>query len=254
MAKDLYRELHEGLLEGTGGRLKYTRRAFHMLPELVNPRILDIGCGSGAPTLELARLSQGEIFGIDIDQPSLDRLIDRATEARLSHRIKAINCSMFNIAFSDKSFDIIWTEGSMWIIGLEQGLREWRRLIKPEGFLVVHEMVWLRPDPPQDISKQWTGVFPGIGTLAEYLMRITNCGYCITEHFTLPDDAWWNEYYGPLQQLVIELRVKHADDSAALQVLDKEQQEIDTYKRCQKWYGSAFIVMQKNQGAELAKS
>ena len=39
--------------------LKYTRKAFHILPQMNKPRILDVGCGSGIPTLELARLSQG---------------------------------------------------------------------------------------------------------------------------------------------------------------------------------------------------
>ena len=39
--------------------LKYTRKAFRMLPQIDKPRILDIGCGSGIPTLELARLGQG---------------------------------------------------------------------------------------------------------------------------------------------------------------------------------------------------
>ncbi len=52
---------------------KYTRQAFRMLPEFTNPTILDIGCGSGIPTLELARLTQGEILGIDIDQIALDK-------------------------------------------------------------------------------------------------------------------------------------------------------------------------------------
>ena len=45
-----------------------------MLPELAKPRILDMGCGSGIPTLELARLSRGEAIGIDIDQPALDTI------------------------------------------------------------------------------------------------------------------------------------------------------------------------------------
>ena len=52
---------------------KYTRKAFQVLPKINNPTILDIGCGSGIPTLELARLSHGEILGIDIDQPALDK-------------------------------------------------------------------------------------------------------------------------------------------------------------------------------------
>ena len=61
---------------------KYTRKAFRMLPKLDKPRILDIGCGSGIPTIEIARLSKGEIIGIDIHQPSLDRFtITQATSA-----------------------------------------------------------------------------------------------------------------------------------------------------------------------------
>jgi len=35
--------------------LKYTRKTFRMLPQLEKPRILDVGCGSGIPTLELGR-------------------------------------------------------------------------------------------------------------------------------------------------------------------------------------------------------
>ena len=54
--------------------LKYTRKAFETLPKLDEPRILDIGCGSGIPTLELAGLSNVEIIGIDIDQSALDEL------------------------------------------------------------------------------------------------------------------------------------------------------------------------------------
>ena len=50
--------------------LKYTRRAFRMLPPLEKPRILDIGCGSGVPSIVLARLSRGQVIGLDID-PSL---------------------------------------------------------------------------------------------------------------------------------------------------------------------------------------
>lgn len=87
--------------------LKYTRKAFRMLPKMHNPRVLDVGCGSGVPTLELARLSKGEIIAIDIDQHSLDRLTRRIEQAGFSNRVKAVNCSMLNIDFPDESFDII---------------------------------------------------------------------------------------------------------------------------------------------------
>ena len=60
-------ELLQEIEELRANFIRYTKKAFRMLPKLDRPRILDIGCGSGAPTIELARLSDGEIIGIDID-------------------------------------------------------------------------------------------------------------------------------------------------------------------------------------------
>ena len=53
---------------------KYTIRAFQTLPKMEAPTILDIGCGSGVPSLELARQCNGKIIGLDIDRFLLDFL------------------------------------------------------------------------------------------------------------------------------------------------------------------------------------
>ena len=77
MSKDLLSEIDKDHFRE---RLnKYTRLAYQMLPRIENPHILDIGCGSGVPTIELAKLSNGEIIGIDINQSLLDNL-DRKIE------------------------------------------------------------------------------------------------------------------------------------------------------------------------------
>ena len=195
--------------------------------------------------MELARLSQGDVVGVDIHQPYLDELTKKVKQAGLSDRVKAVNCSMFNMDFPDESFDIIWAEGSIFIIGFERGLKEWRRLIKPNGFLVIHEMAWLRADPPQEIYDYWREHYPGIRTVEENVELIPGYGYDLIGHFTLPEDAWWIEYYGPLEKRIRGLRMKYTDDSKALGVLKKEQRGIDMFKKYRKWYGSAFFVMQK---------
>ena len=86
--------------------LRYTRKAFRMIPQIDRPRILDIGCGSGIPTLELAKLSRGEVIGIDIDQPALDKSIRSIAEAGISKRVQALNRSMLDMDFPEESFDI----------------------------------------------------------------------------------------------------------------------------------------------------
>ncbi len=203
---------------------KYTRRAFQMLPELDKPHILDMGCGSGVPTMELARLSNGQIVGLDRDQSLLDKLARKIEEAGLSDRVKTLKCSMFELDFPDESFDIIWAEGSIARIGFERGLKEWRRFLKPNGFLVVHDE---------------------IGNITKKLEQIPSCGYDLLEHFILPEDTWWTEYYGPLEKRVNELRAKHSDEPQALLKLDQEQREIDRFKENPRRYSSVFFVMQK---------
>jgi SAM-dependent methyltransferase len=250
MNRDIFSEIHQGLPMEGPGRYKYTKKAFNMLPHLDKPRILDIGCGRGGPTLELSRLSQGELIGLDVNQPHLDEFAKKIEQAGLSERVKAVSCSMFEMDLPDESFDIIWSEGSIFIIGFERGLKEWRRFIKPNGFLVVHEMAWLRPDPPEEIDNYWTKIYPCISTIPENLEKIPDCGYSVIGHFALPEDTWWHEYYAPLEKRIQELRVKYTYDSHAIAVLNQEHREIDLYKKYHKWYGSAFFVMQKRDNEE----
>ncbi len=203
---------------------KFTRKAFQMLPKLEKPRILDIGCGSGVPTIELAKLSDGEIIGIDNNQSHLDKLNRKIERDGLSGRIKPMKCSLFEIDFPDESFDIIWAEGSIWIIGFEKGLREWRRLLKPNGFLVVHDETRI---------------------LSDKLTKTRNCGYKLRKRFSVPKDAWWTEYYKPLETRTKELYVKYKDRPEALRILREQQNEIDMVKNNPEGYSSAFYLMQK---------
>ena len=204
---------------------KYTRKAFQMLPKLEKPRILDIGCGSGVPTIELAKLSDCEIIGIDINQSLLDELNRKIEEEGFSSRVKTVKCSLFEIDFPDESFAIIWAEGSIWIIGFEKGLKEWNRLLKPNGFLVVHDE---------------------IKTVSNKLKKIPSCGYKLIDYFSLPEDAWWTEYCRPLEIRIKELRMKHKINADALKTLRKCQNEIDMVKRNPREHSSAFFVMQKS--------
>ena len=216
-----------------------------MLPPLDQPRILDVGCGSGRSTLELTRLSRGQVVGLDIDGPALHKLAGKVAQAGLSDRVQAVKGSMFALGFADGSFDVVWAEGSIFAIGFERGLKEWRRLIEPTGYLVVHEMVWLQPDPPSEIHDYWKARYAGISTVSQNLDQIAACGYDQVGHFALPEETWWIEYYGPLEARVQGLRQAYAGDREALALLDREQREIDLFKRHQRWYGSAFFVMQK---------
>lgn len=242
---NIVKELYSGLQNEGTIRLEFTRKAYHLLPDLSTPFILDIGCGQGVPTLELARLSQGKIIGLDTNQSDLDQLSKKIVEAGLTQRVKVMKGSMFDMDFPNESFDVIWSEGSIHIIGFERGLKEWRRFIKSGGFLVIHEMTWLCPDPPQEIADHWQGIYPGIRTAPEYTSQIPAYGYVLIDHFLLPEYVWWRDYYGTLEARITDLRSKYSADQQVQKILDKEQREVDLFKKYSKWYGSAFYLMQK---------
>ena len=203
---------------------KYSRKALRMIPEIYKPRILDIGCGSGVSTLELARLTNGEIIGLDIDQNALDRLNKKIEKSGLSDRFKILNCSLLDMDFPDESFDIVWSEGSIFVIGFKKGLQKWKRLIRPGGFIVVHDEM---------------------GDVEEKLEQISNCGYELLGYFVLDTDVWWNEYFAPLEKLVNETRAKYADNQEVREALNQAQSEVDFFREFPNRNRSVCFVMKK---------
>jgi len=205
--------------------LKYTRKAFRMLPQLDNSSVLDVGCGSGISTVELARLSRGKVLGIDIDQPALDKFAKRINEMGLNNLVQVVNCSMVDMDFPDESYDIIWSEGSIYAIGFEKGLREWKRFLKPGGFMVVHDEQ---------------------GNIDEKLQQISHCGYELIGYFVLSKEVWWAEYFAPLEKLIDETRKKYPSNTKILEELHHAQWELDMFKKYPEHNSSVCFVMKKN--------
>jgi predicted RNA methylase len=50
---------------------KYTLRAFSLIPKIENPLILDMGCGTGVPTLALMEACNCSMYAVDVDNLSL---------------------------------------------------------------------------------------------------------------------------------------------------------------------------------------
>src|SRR5258708_11099403 len=106
---------------------------------------------------------------------------------------------MCNMPFRDGSFDVIWAEGSIYIIGFEQGLQEWRRLLRPGGYVAATHLSWLAADVPEEPLAFWRRTYPAIRLVDENVRISRDCGVDPVECFTLPESAWGSDYYGPLE-------------------------------------------------------
>jgi len=243
---DIFLDIHKDMPRQGSGRNRYTKQAYDLIPPVKNPKILDIGCGPGMQTIHLAKISKGTVIGIDIFEQYLDQLRHLIKEGHLEDRVKAVNQSMTDIQYPEQSFDIIWAEGSIFIMGFEEGLSQWKKYLKPHGYCAIHEMAWIQDNPPQEILDYWQAVYPNICTIDGHIDIIKRCGYDLLGHFPLPEDAWWEFYYDPLKLRLDTLSTKYKDNEQALALIQEGYSEIEMFRKYNAWYGSVFYVMQKH--------
>ncbi len=239
-------ELFRGLPRGGPGDNKSTSKAFGYLKNLPDELIiLDIGCGHGMQTLELARISKAKIIAIDIHQPFLDILRKKAIEEGFDKRIITNNQSMLDMNFKNNMFDIIWSEGALYFMGFQNGLKRCYKILKNKGYLVVTEAVLLLPNLPKELKQFWDEGYPDIKNIKSNITLIRNEGFKIISHFTLPKSSWIDSFYSPMEKRIKELEKKYYNNKIALQTFEECKKEINMYTKYSDYYGYEFFIMQK---------
>ncbi|MBN1428886.1 MAG: class I SAM-dependent methyltransferase [Anaerolineae bacterium] len=242
----IFFEIHKDLpREGPGSHASMLK-ALSLLKELpAHSSILDVGCGPGKQTIALAKETGGAIVAVDTHQPFLDGLERRAREAGVADQITVTNMSMDALAFPEESFDLIWSEGAIYIMGFAEGLRTWRPMVKIDGHIAVTEITWLKSEPPDECKRYWDTEYPAMRTATENLHIVRGAGYELIDYFTLPDADWWDDYYTPMEERIALLREQYADDPEAIRLLDASQMETDIHRKYSAWYGYVFYLARR---------
>ncbi|WP_422485704.1 class I SAM-dependent methyltransferase [Gudongella sp. DL1XJH-153] len=211
-----------------------------------NLKILDIGCGNGIHTLILARnFPKAKIIAIDNHESFINNLNNTIKRNGLSERVTGKCISMFDMDFEEQSFDLIWSEGAIYIAGFEDGLRDWRKLLKDDGYLICSEVSWLVDNPSDEISDFWDEEYPQIDTIKNKISQIEAAGYTYQGHFVTPSTDWTENYYIPLQANLNKMLDKYDDNDMAKEVVAMLQHEIDLYHKYGDEYSYVFYVMTK---------
>lgn len=239
-------EVFEVLPRCGPGTNEATRHAFMECVGLAaGPRVLDIGCGTGMQTIELARISGGNVVALDNHKPFLLQVKDKALKAGVAGQVEIKHQSMTEMEFDERSFDLIWSEGALYSMGFENGLNVCRRLLKEEGYIVVSEAVYLTEDRPEEVTEFWEREYPDIGTVGEKIEVIRQTVLKLKGHFTLKKSGWLEGYYLPMEEALKTLREKYSNEAEAQGVFDAFGKEIEFYKSFSDYYGYEFFIMQK---------
>jgi len=246
---ELLLDLHAGSARQGPGSEEATRNAIALagLEGHTNLKIADIGCGSGASTRVLAKALNARITAVDLFPEFLAQLETDARNAGVADCITPLVASMDALSFADATFDAIWSEGAIYNIGFETGIKAWRRFLKPGGILAVSELTWLTHRRPADLQAHWDREYDQVDTASAKIALLEKHGYTPVGYFPLPEESWLATYYRPLEQRFARFLERHDHSEAACAVVAAEQAEIALYERYKAYFSYGFYIARKEE-------
>ncbi len=160
---------------------------------LLDKRVLDIGCGMGGIDILLAKeYGAAEVVGIDVERPVLEKAKQYALEENLAEKINFILVEPGPLVFEDNSFDIVFSKDAFLHIPDKIMLfSEILRVLKPGGMLLASD--WLRGEyeSPSEHMKEFAELSENefnMVTLRDYTTKLQNVGF---RNVTLRDRNEW---------------------------------------------------------------
>ena len=240
-------DLHKNSERQGPGSEKETLKALDFM-DLPCNRILDvadIGCGSGGQTITLAQHIDGHITAIDLIPDFLQELDEKSKVLGVSEKIKTVEGSMEDLPFEKESFDVIWSEGAIYNIGFETGIKKWREYLKPGGYLSVSEITWITNTRPKAIEDFWEKECPEINTAAYNIKTLEDNGYTLTGYFYLKENSWIKNYYDPIKSRFSSFLLRHNNSELAKKIVQEYREEIELYEKFKEYYSYGFYIAKK---------
>lgn len=204
---------------------KFTIRAFSSIPKINYPLILDMGCGTGVPTLALIEICNGTIYAVDSDEACLLWLKEKVKALNCSNRIKVINASVFDTNLFNLKFNIILAEGLLNVIGFEEGLPILLNYLQHNGYLIIHDE---------------------LHNNKEKIILFEKNNLEILDSFELDETVWWNDYYRCLEKSIKD----YENDG----LFANEVKEIIEYNKNPNQFRSIYYVLYYPSPADIAFS
>ncbi|MGQ3413917.1 class I SAM-dependent methyltransferase [Natrinema sp. LN54] len=108
-------------------------------------RALDLGCGTGTLSVLLAALGH-DVTGVDLSPAMLERARSKARERDLSIDFRTGDAESLQVP--DSAYDVVTARHLIWTLpNPASALREWRRVVRPGGRILLIEGYWDFPQP-----------------------------------------------------------------------------------------------------------
>jgi ubiquinone/menaquinone biosynthesis C-methylase UbiE len=208
-------------------------------------KIVDLGCGTGAQTMVLARNTPGTITAIDLFPGFVEKLNQNAQRLNLRDKVKGLVGSMDTLDFRKNELDLIWCEGAIYNIGFEKGLNYWHGFLKKGGYIAVTDASWFTDERPQEIYDFWHDAYPEIDTIPEKARQMQKAGFSIAAVFQLPESCWTDNFFEAARAAQTVFLDKYKGNKSAEDFIQYEKHGAELYKKYKDYYGYVFYIGKK---------
>jgi SAM-dependent methyltransferase len=117
--------------------LEYT---FHLLGDVEERTVIDLGCGNGVNTVILAALG-ARVFSVDIAKESLDLTARRVAANKVDNRVTLLHADALAVPIEAGAADAVLCTGMLHEVDPVRAARQIRRVLRPGGVAVFDEAV-----------------------------------------------------------------------------------------------------------------
>ncbi|NJK63789.1 MAG: methyltransferase domain-containing protein [Synechococcaceae cyanobacterium SM2_3_1] len=203
--------MHHGYYEPDQPHKDRRQAQIDLIQQLLNwaevtsaTHILDVGCGIGGSTLELAQRYQATVTGISLSPWQVKRAQARAKAQGLQDQTHFQVADALTMPFPDQQFDLVWSlESGEHMPDKTQFLQECLRVLKPGGRLIL--ATWChRPEPRSAVDQRHLQriydvyCLPYVISLPEYIQIVEKLGLMDLK------SADWSTYVAPFWNVVID--------------------------------------------------
>ncbi|AGH38574.1 hypothetical protein F542_9070 [Bibersteinia trehalosi USDA-ARS-USMARC-188] len=107
-------------------------------------KVLEVACNMGTTAIEVAKQFGCQVVGVDLDEEALEKARQNIKENQLEELVQVQRANATKLPFEDNSFDIVINEAMLTMLPLEakkKAIREYLRVLKPNGFLLTHDVM-----------------------------------------------------------------------------------------------------------------
>jgi len=165
-------QAYQGATKHLGG-LKVTNELIELCHINKDKYVLDVGCGVGVTSCYIAKRNGCRVVGVDISERMIDRSNERAKREGVENMVEFKVADAQSLPFEHALFDAVIGESiTTFLEDKQKAVKEYIRVLKPEGYVGLNEETWIETSPPAE--------------LVEYLYR--------TMKAEIPTSDGWKEF------------------------------------------------------------